>query len=104
MSIREVEIEEYWAAEVGKRGGFTYKFTVPGRRSVPDRCVMLPLLGTFFVELKRPGEKPTPAQKREHERIRAWGGEVQVIDSKFEVDNFFNQYDARAFSPTDRLH
>ena len=94
--IREDTIEEHWAKEVGKRGGFTYKLTVPGRRNVPDRLTMLPLTPTFFAELKSPGKKPTAAQEREHNRIRGWGGEVEWFDTKWEIDRFFVEYDTHA--------
>ena len=67
-----------------------YKFTSPGRAAVPDR-LLLATIPEFlretiaryvrFVEYKRPGEKPTAAQTREHERLRAMGFRVDVIDS-----------------------
>lgn len=39
-----------------------------------------------FAEIKAPGEKPTPAQEREHTRLRAMGFEVLVIDSNESAD------------------
>jgi hypothetical protein len=36
---------------------------------------------TVWVELKAPGAKPRPSQVREHERMRAMGQRVEVIDS-----------------------
>ena len=94
--IREDTVENYWHSEVEKRGGFTYKCTVPGRTNVPDRTTMLPLVGMFFVELKAPGKKPNAAQLREHDRIKEWGGGVEVFDSKYEIDEFMRGYDIHA--------
>ena len=102
--MREVVVEEYWHAQVTKRGGFTYKYTVPGRRNVPDRLSIMPMCGLFFVELKAPGEKPTAAQLREHKRIRQWGGEVEVFDTKFEIDRFMVEYDMHKARETNRFH
>ena len=102
--MREIEVEKYWNTHVKRRGGLTYKFTVPGRRNVPDRLTMLPMCGVFFVELKAPGERPTAAQLREHNRIRKWGGEVEVFDTKFEIDKFFIEYDMHAARETNRFH
>lgn len=80
--IRESTIEKHLVAEVKKAGGMAYKFVSPGRRSVPDRLVLLPGGRAVFVECKAPGEKPRPEQLREHERLRAQGFTVIVLDSK----------------------
>jgi len=79
---RESTIEKHLAAEVKKAGGIAYKFVSPGRRSVPDRLVLLPGGRLVFVECKAPGEKPRPDQLREHKRLRALGFNVVVLDSK----------------------
>ena len=67
-----------------------YKFTSPQRAAVPDRLYITPRGKVFFVEFKREGMKPTPAQQREHERLREQGVMVYVIDNvvigKFMVD------------------
>lgn len=83
----EREIEQYLVREVAKLGGMAEKFTSPGRRAVPDRMVTLPNGRLFFVELKSPGKKPTKAQLLDHERRRALGQTVLVIDSKEGVDH-----------------
>jgi len=85
----EKTIEALLVKRVKERGGIAYKFTSPQRRSVPDRLVILPG-GVFeFVELKAPGKKPTPMQSREHERLRALGCVVRVIDSKEGVEVWY---------------
>ncbi|CDG88421.1 VRR-NUC domain-containing protein [Xenorhabdus bovienii] len=82
MNIRESVIEDHLVKEIKKAGGIAYKFVSPGRRSVPDRICVLPGGRVVFVECKAPGEKPRPDQLREHERLRALGCEVVVLDSK----------------------
>jgi len=84
----ESAIERAFVARVKSLGGIAEKFTSPGRRSVPDRIVTLPGGVIIFVELKRPGGKPTVAQLRNHERRRALGCDVRVIDSLEAVDAF----------------
>lgn len=99
MPILEKTIEAYLVREVAKIGGVAEKFTSPGRRSVPDRLVLLPTSDrertiydqhgkAIFVELKAPGKKATENQKRDHERRCAMGFRVEVIDSKEGVDEF----------------
>jgi hypothetical protein len=98
--IRESKVESYLVKEVEKRGGVAEKFKSPGRRNVPDRIISWPETifprGEWapypgwveFVECKRPGEKPTPAQHRDHERRRAMGFRVTVVDSIEAVDTY----------------
>ncbi|EKN5157281.1 VRR-NUC domain-containing protein [Yersinia enterocolitica] len=80
--IREDSIEDHLVKEVKKAGGIAYKFISPGRRSVPDRLVLLPGGKVIFVECKAPGGKPTTAQLREHNKLRTLGFTVCVLDSK----------------------
>ncbi|OZI58735.1 VRR-NUC domain-containing protein [Bordetella genomosp. 1] len=88
--MRESAIESIAAALFKALGDGFYKFVSPARRSVPDRLRLrqVPpehraLVGRYvhFIEFKAPGDKPTAAQVREHERLRALGYRVDVIDS-----------------------
>jgi Holliday junction resolvase len=69
---RESLIEKHLVAEVKKAGGVAFKFVSPGRRSVPDRIVLLPGGRLVFVECKAPGKPPRADQLREHERLARW--------------------------------
>jgi len=90
LKILESQIENYLCTRVKKLGGIAYKFTSPGRRSVPDRLCLLPTGIAIFVELKAPGKQPTPKQAREHEKLRAMGHRVEIIDTHDGVDDFIN--------------
>lgn len=84
--IREADIEAHLVKRVKEAGGIAYKFTSPQRRSVPDRLVLMPGGRAWFAECKRPGAKPTEAQAREHERLRALGFQVEVVDDRELID------------------
>lgn len=86
----EKDVEAALVRRVKAMGGLCEKFTSPGRRSVPDRLVTMPDGQIIFVELKRPGGKPTEAQLKDHAKRRELGCDVRVID---------NLEDARAFNP-----
>lgn len=58
-----------------------YKFTSPGRAAVPDRMFITAGGHIWFCEFKREGQKPTPAQEREHARLRSRGVRVYVVDN-----------------------
>jgi hypothetical protein len=86
--MRESTIEDHLVKRVKELGGEVRKVQWLGRKGAPDRLVMLPWnqlfkphKSTVWVELKAPGEKAKPHQAREHERMRAMGQWVVVIDS-----------------------
>lgn len=72
------------------KGLLVYKFTSPQRAAVPDRMFIRPDGRVFFIEFKRKGLQPTPAQEREHVRLRGHGVAVHVVDDvmvgRFVVD------------------
>ena len=99
--MKEKDIEEHLCKRVRELGGDVRKVQWIGRKGAPDRLVMLPeqtpeqaqfpfgrKARTIWVELKAPGLAAlfphTPherQQHREHERMRAMGQRVVVIDS-----------------------
>lgn len=110
LVVREKHVEKDSKARVAEQGGLSLKFTSPGRRSVPDQIELYgtkPMIavlvawfpaetpaslerlahtllaaGIQFTECKRPGETPTGPQLREHERLRALGFTVNVVDQR----------------------
>jgi hypothetical protein len=76
----ESDIQSKCVAYVRSLGAYARKFSSPANRSVPDYIITLRGM-TWYVEFKRLGNEPTEAQWKEHEAIRAAGGEVWVIDS-----------------------
>lgn len=85
----EKTIEKYLVDECKKMGASCDKFTSPQRRSVPDRLICWKG-SAYFVELKATDKKATPNQLRDHEKRRALGMPVLVINSKEQVDTFLN--------------
>ena len=84
----EKDIENALVRKVKKLGGMCEKFTSPGRRSVPDRIITLPNGKIVFVEVKNTGKNPTELQLRDHERRRALGCDVRVIDNMDDANAF----------------
>lgn len=82
----ERDIEAALVKRIKALGGIPYKFTSPQRRSVPDRLCMLPDGRVLLIECKAPGKKPTKLQAAEHERLKALGFEVLVVDNKEAVN------------------
>ena len=89
--MRESVIEKALMLRVKLLGGLCEKFTSPSHRSVPDRLVTLPGGRIIFVECKAPGRKATAKQALDHERRRALGCDVRVIDNIAAVHVFPEQ-------------
>lgn len=88
--LRERDIERHLVKRVKELGGEVRKVQWIGRNGAPDRLVMLPRQmvqadiwqrSAIWIELKAPGKLPTRQQLREHERMRAMGQRVVVVDS-----------------------
>ena len=90
---REKQVEARIVKRAREHGGIAFKFTSPGRRSVPDRFMLMPCWdgGDHFIEAKAPGAKPTSSQLREHARIEQRGGKVYVLDDYGPVDELFER-------------
>lgn len=99
--MREPQIEAYLAKRVKELGGEVRKVQWVGRRSAPDRLVMLPYGSawahrggkTIWVEVKNPetikhfpADARERAQHREHERMRKLGQRVEVVGTFEQVD------------------
>lgn len=83
----EASIEAHLERQMRRVGGRAFKFP-PAVKGMPDRIVVFPHGRIIFVELKRAGEKPKPAQKLMHARLYDMGHVVHVLDSKDLVDAF----------------
>jgi hypothetical protein len=79
VTCRESVIERALVAAVKAHGGEVRKLRWIGRRAAPDRLVLLN--GVHFVELKRPGKKPTVAQDRELQTLRSHGARAHWVDT-----------------------
>lgn len=77
----EKKIEQLVCDYAKSKGWLVYKFTSPARAAVPDRLMISPEGKVVFVEFKREGQKPTPAQAREHQRLLNQKVLVFVVDN-----------------------
>lgn len=84
----EKTIEKYLVSAVEKLGGLCIKFPPLFFAGFPDRIVLLPRARIVFVETKDKGKKPRRVQTVVHEKLRALGFRVEVLDSKTGIDEF----------------
>ena len=95
------QVEAHLVERVEATGGFTRKIAYIGRRSCPDRLVGWPGGCSnsmeyrdnrhALIETKRPKGKARADQDREHQRLRAIGIDVRVLDTIEAVDAFVEE-------------
>lgn len=89
--MREAYIEQVFIRKVKKRGGLPLKFVSPGWSGAPDRIVILPGKRVVFVELKAPGRRMHPLQKKRAEELERYGFRVYCLDSIESIDCFIRE-------------
>ena len=81
--ILEAELRERCKA----LGWMCIKLTSQYQRGLPDRLILMPGGRVCFAEIKTTGKKPTALQRLTHERFRALGYRVEVVDTTESLDN-----------------
>lgn len=82
--MRESVIERDVTAEARALGWLVWKFTSPGLRGVPDRF-FAKSGKVVFMEIKAPGEAPTPQQRKRHAELETAGIETHWVTSVFQA-------------------
>ena len=94
ITPKERVVEAYLRDQIKKRGGVAYKFVSPATVGVPDRIVMMPGGGIWFVEVKRtPKDKLTKLQQIACDKIMNLGQKVRIVHGREGVDEFLGEVD-----------
>jgi hypothetical protein len=93
MVESEKKIEAYLRKKVEGLGGLALKLPSVHFIGLPDRVCLLPGGALFFAELKTTKKKPTKIQIKVHEKIKALGFNLYVIDSSAQIDKIIQDYE-----------
>ena len=77
----EKVIERKLVEAVKEKGGICIKLLSDYFTGLPDRLCLFPGQKAIFVELKSTGEKPRKIQVFVHNKLRALGFDVEVVDT-----------------------
>lgn len=80
-------IERKLVEHVKTNGGLCIKLLCDQFIGLPDRLCLLPNQKAVFVEVKTTGQKPRKIQALVHNKLRALGFRVEVIDSVEQIKN-----------------
>lgn len=87
--ILEHEIENYLVKRCKEEDILCFKMVSPSNAGIPDRLLLKD--GRYiFVELKAPNKKPRKLQIFTINKLKKYGAEVYISDSKFSVDRIIN--------------
>ena len=87
VSASEKDLEAELRERCKALGWMCIKLTSQYQRGLPDRLILMPGGRVCFAEIKTTGKKPTALQRVTHERLRALGYRVEVVDTTVSLDN-----------------
>ena len=88
--MREKSIEAELKKAVKSMGGICAKWVSPGTDGVPDRIILFPGGRIGFVELKAPGQKMRPLQKKRKRQLESLGFLVFCVDGIEQIEEVLN--------------
>lgn len=86
----EKDIEREIVESCKKEGAWAIKFVSPRQRHLPDRIILAPGSRLLFLEIKRPGEMPTAAQRYVLRRLIELGFDARWTDDPERVRKWLN--------------
>jgi len=93
MVESEKKLEKYLAEQIRKAGGWSLKLLSVHVTGLPDRLCLFPGGKMFFAEMKTTGKKPTKMQTLVHNRLRAMGFKVVVLDNINDINQIIESYE-----------
>jgi hypothetical protein len=89
---KEKILEKKLSMEIEKLGGWSLKLLSTHVTGLPDRMCLLPGGRVFFAEVKTTKEKPKRIQIWVHNKIRALGFRVEIIDQSEKIKEVIRDY------------
>ena len=89
---KEKILEKKLSMEIEKLGGWSLKLLSTHVTGLPDRMCLLPGGRVFFAEVKTTKEKPKKIQIWVHNKIRALGFRVEIIDQSEKIKELIRDY------------
>lgn len=86
------DVEAPFVRYAKKKGCRAMKLLIFRRKGFPDRTVLCPGARVFFIEFKRPGKKPSPAQILVRRMLESLGFEYHVCDKPGQAEEILENF------------
>lgn len=83
--MKEQQIQAKRIKELEAEGYYVIKLISTNRNGIPDLIAIPPNSDVLFVEVKRPGQKPSKLQQYRHKELKSYGIKVEVYNGKEDV-------------------
>lgn len=90
--VKETDIESEYVKYAKSLGCTALKLIILHRKGFPDRTTLCPGGRILFIEFKRKGKKPSPAQKIVRRILISLEFEYHVCDKKGQAEAILNKF------------
>lgn len=90
--ITEDDIEQAFCKYANGVGCKALKLIYLNKKGFPDRTVICPNARIFFIEFKRKGKRPSPAQILVRKMLESFGFEYYVCDVKGQAESHLDNF------------
>ncbi len=90
--VQEIDIEKAFCKYADKLGCKALKLIFLNKKGFPDRTVICKGGRVFFIEFKKKGKKPSPAQVIVRRMLESFGFEYYVCDAKGQAESHLDNF------------
>ena len=90
--IKEIDIETHYVKYCRNKGCKALKLILLNKKGFPDRTTLCPEGRIFFIEFKRKGKKPSPAQKLIRTMLQSFGFKYYICDTIGQAEKHLDRF------------
>ena len=97
LEIKEIDIELTFCKYASNLKCKALKLILLNKKGFPDRTVICPGARVFFIEFKRKGKKPSPAQRLVQNLLESFGFEYYICDVIGQAESHLDKFLLNSF-------
>ena len=92
LEIAETDIEKHYVKHAKNKGCKALKLILLNKKGFPDRTTLCPGSRIFFIEFKKKGKKPSPAQVLIRRLLKSFGFKYYVCDEIGQAEKHLDRF------------